>query len=374
MNPETKIKILIATPLFPPDIGGPATYTKILLRELPKRGIETDYVNFGEIRYLPRGVRHAVYFFKCLARARNVDVIYAQDPVSTGFPAMLAATILHKKFLLKIVGDYAWEIFQGSAGIFVSLENFQRERYDWFTEIRRAVEKFVAKRAVAVVVPSAYLAGIVAGWGVARPKIHIIQNAFGGIMCPLSRDEARAKHNLKGTILFSAGRLVAWKGFGTLIEMMPDLARDIPDVELFIAGDGEEKEVLEFQIRALGLSGHVHLLGRISREALAEYVRGADLFVLNTGYEGLSHQLLEVLALGTPVVTTNIGGNPEVICDNENGFLVRYDDRDGLKKAITRVLRERELRARFVARGLETVQGFTEGRMVNAVAALFKTL
>src|SRR3989344_2133170 len=110
------VKILIATPFSTPDIGGPATYSATLSRELPKRGVDVCIVSFRDVRWLPRGIRHLVYFFKCLWSGRGADVIYAQDPFSVGFPALAAARVLRKKFLLKIVGDYAWEIFQGSAG------------------------------------------------------------------------------------------------------------------------------------------------------------------------------------------------------------------------------------------------------------------
>ncbi|MEK7531600.1 MAG: hypothetical protein AAB545_01600, partial [Patescibacteria group bacterium] len=103
------MKMLIATGLFSPDIGGPATYSKILLEKLPREGIETTILPFGAVRHLPRLLRHLVYFFRVLLAGRSVDVIYAQDPVSVGFPVFLASKVLKKPFLLKIVGDYAWE-------------------------------------------------------------------------------------------------------------------------------------------------------------------------------------------------------------------------------------------------------------------------
>ena len=107
-----KLKILICTGIYPPDIGGPATYSKLLFEELPKMGIETRVLSFGEVRHLPKILRHFVYFIKVLKMGRRADIIYAQDPVSVGLPAMLAAKILRKKFILKVVGDYAWEQFQ----------------------------------------------------------------------------------------------------------------------------------------------------------------------------------------------------------------------------------------------------------------------
>src|SRR5882757_11201743 len=103
------MKILLATPLYPPDSGGPSTYAKMLADELPKRGIEVTLLKFSEVRHLPPGVRHIAYFLKCISRARGVDAVYALDPVSVGVPASFAAKVLGKKFILRVPGDYAWE-------------------------------------------------------------------------------------------------------------------------------------------------------------------------------------------------------------------------------------------------------------------------
>ena len=164
------MRVLIATGLYPPEIGGPATYSKILEEELPKRDIGVEILSFGEVRHLPKIVRHFVYFLKCLRRSAKADLIFAQDPVSVGLPSVLAAKILRKKFILKIVGDYAWEQWQikneklknkNHKLKFKSLEEFQSEKFDFLTELRRKIQKFVAKRADKIIVPSEYLKKIV---------------------------------------------------------------------------------------------------------------------------------------------------------------------------------------------------------------------
>ena len=58
------MRILIATGIYPPDIGGPATYSKVLFDELPKNGIDTEILSFGEVRHLPKGISHISYFFQ----------------------------------------------------------------------------------------------------------------------------------------------------------------------------------------------------------------------------------------------------------------------------------------------------------------------
>ena len=79
-------KVLIATGLYPPEIGGPATYTKLLETRLPEYGFEISVLPFSSVRHLPKIIRHAAYFLKCLSRARAADIVFAQDPVSVGLP------------------------------------------------------------------------------------------------------------------------------------------------------------------------------------------------------------------------------------------------------------------------------------------------
>src|SRR3990167_1262831 len=106
MQNNKKIKrILIATGLYPPDIGGPATYSKLLFDKLYTYDVQVEVAWFGEVRYLPKIIRHIVYFFMVIKKSKGMDAIYAQDPLGTGFPAMFAAMATRKRFFLKIVGD-----------------------------------------------------------------------------------------------------------------------------------------------------------------------------------------------------------------------------------------------------------------------------
>ena len=103
------MKVLIATSIFPPDIGGPATYSKILADELPKHGVDVDVLSYGFISHeAPKIFRYLFYFLKIFKRAFGADLIYAQDPVF-GLAPCVASLILRKPFVLKVVGDYAWE-------------------------------------------------------------------------------------------------------------------------------------------------------------------------------------------------------------------------------------------------------------------------
>lgn len=358
-------KLLITTGIFPPDIGGPAIYSKLLVNELPKHGLRVEVLSFGSVRHLPKVFRHFVYFLKVLKLGRRADVIFAQDPVSVGLPSFLAAKILGKKFILKIVGDYAWEQSQQRFGVTDLLDDFVNKKYNRQVEFLRNIQKFVAKNASIIITPSEYLKKIVSCWGVNPTKIKVILNTFYPLTLGLSRDEARKKLNLSGTVLVSVGRLVPWKGFGLLIEIMPEILNRVPDAKLLIIGDGPENRWLADIIKKLNLEKSVFLIGRMFQSNLLVYLRASDIFLLNTAYEGLSHAILEALAVGLPVITTKVGGNPEVITHEENGFLLEYNNKKQWSEAIVQLLSSPELREKFITKGKQRLDQFSWQTLIS---------
>ena len=143
----------------------------------------------------------------------------------------------------------------------------------------------------------------------------------------------------------------------------------MPGIELFIAGDGPEKESLLSYRKEKGLEGKVHFLGQIAKEKLWNYIRAADVFVLNTSYEGLSHQLLETMALETPIVTTAIGGNPELLTEKE-GFLVSPNNKEQLISSILKATGEQG-KVRAVA-AKDSLEAFSQEKMIAGVEAIIR--
>ncbi len=367
------MRILICTGIYPPDSGGPATYSKLLFDELPKKGIEVEVLSFGEVRHLPKIIRHFVYLKKILDKGGDVDLIYAQDPVSVGFPAMLASKWLRKKFVLKMVGDYAWEQFQQSKfasefGGFINPKEFQERGFDFKTEARRFIQKLVAKSTDRVVVPSEYLKNIVVMWGIEQEKIKVIYNAFSLTKIVEEKYSLRTRFQISDNAVFTVGRLVPWKGFDLLV----DIAKDLPQMKLFIAGDGPEEKNLKSKIEKMKLQDRVFMLGRLERGELLRRIKASNVFVLNTGYEGLSHQLLEVMSVETPIVTTDIGGNPEVITHNKDGLLVGYNNKKELTKAITALLRDKNLSQRLTKNAKKKLEKFSKENMLDSLAKELK--
>ena len=380
------MKVCIATGIYPPDVGGPATFAAIAARELPKRGITVAIVTYADrknraasaenifcvSRKLPRIARHIAYFFKVYSVSRDADIILALDPVSAGIPAMWAARFLGVKFLVRIVGDYAWEQGMQRFGVRDLLDDFLARTYGFSVERLRKEQSKVAKLALRVIVPSQYLKSVVARWGVAQDRIVIVPNSLE-IVAYQSKNDARLALGFKNFTLLSVGRMVPWKGFSMLVSLMADLRKKWP-VSLVILGDGPEKKALEALRDSLKLQNSVFFPGKVPKEVLALYAAGSDAFLLNTAYEGFSHQIIEAMAAGVPVITTFAGGNAEIVRDGVNALAVPYNDRERWHDAITVIIEQPELRMRISEEGKKVKSVYTIEKMMSALIAVFESV
>lgn len=359
------MRIVLATPLYPPEIGGPATYAEVLVRTLSAQGVTLELVKFSDVRHLPKIVRHIAYYRKLVRAGRVADAIFALDPVSVGLPAYLAARTLKKPLFVKIVGDYAWEQGVQRFGVSASLDAFVAQKsVPFLVRILRAIQLRVAQAATKIIVPSAYLKYVVSTWGVREEKIKVIYNAV-----PMEPAGAlpTAVQALPRPLVVSVGRLVPWKGFEGLIEALQVVREAGTRASLVIVGDGPDRATIQASAEeALGRAT-MHL-NKYSRPETLAIIKNADAFVLNSSYEGLSHTLIEALSLGAPIVATRAGGNGEVIADSKNGLLVPVGDTAHLAHALMNVLHDRALRTRLSETAKASASRFAEDTMVRETA------
>lgn len=369
-------KILIATGIFPPQVGGPATYSQLLLKELPLRGFDVRVQSLGWLAFYPKILRHLIYFFKVLKNAFWADILYAQDAVFVGLAALISAKLTRKKILVKIVGDYAWEQGCQNQDVVESLDLFSKKQngYSWKINFLKKIQKFVASRVDQIIVPSAYLKQIVVNWGVRSEKIAVIYNAFASPQGLSDKEILRQKLEMADLTLVSAGRLIQGKGFSLLIKLLAKLTPDFPNLKLIIIGDGPDKRVLEKNIQECHVEKNVKLTGRKTQVEVFELIKAADIFLLNTVHEGLSHVLLETLALGTPIITTPAGGNVEIITNNINGLLVPFNEEAAWLQAIIELLNNDKKREKLAQIGLEKVANFTQERMLGEITGVLQQL
>lgn len=172
--------------------------------------------------------------------------------------------------------------------------------------------------------------------GSVQSKISVICNGVDvqRYMQPVDRGTIRRQLNLPedARLLIVVGTLKTQKGHRYLLEALPEVIGDCPDLHLLVVGDGELRADLMQQTRTLGLDGHVHLLG--NRQDVPSLLAASDYFVLPSLWEGLPMALIEAMASGLPVIATEVSGTRQVMLPGKTGLLVAPGDVDQLRAAL----------------------------------------
>jgi len=376
------VRALLVSNLFPPDIGGPATYVSRLADDLYRQGhavqlvVCTEDPSAGEKYPFPvhrvsrkifMPLRLLMVLWWVLWYSRNVDVVYVNG---LELPGVLGSKLMRKPAALKVVGDFAWEYAVRHSWTNEGIDEFQTKRFSRKVELVRRIEHWYAQNVARVITPSFYLKGIVTGWGVPPQRVSVVYNAlvkrFDG---SISREEACKSVGLSGTLVLTVARLYKWKNIDVLISLVPDLP---PESKLVIVGGGPEEAHLKGLAAELGVADRVVFVGSVPQAQVALYLRAADVFVLNTRYEGLSHTILECMDTGLPVVATAVGGNMELIEDGFNGFLVQVDDRKQIISAVRKVLYDQNVRESFIVRSKEKVKDASWDKLVDTTVGILE--
>ena len=382
-------KILIVTGIFPPDIGGPASYAETVGQKLSddfkvsvvtyssvRKFSEDKKFNFKITRVwkkLPWFLRHLTYFCKIFFKSKHNDIIFSLSTINGGIAGLMSAKFFKKKFFIRIVGDYAWQSAVLKRKTDLLIDDFQKSKKSGWIRLLFWLQSFICRKADVIIVPSEYISELVRGWGVPKEKVEVVYNGSDFKPAELSKEDSRKKIGIAGNIILSYGRLVPWKGFRMLIKIMPKLLEINQFFRLVIVGEGPELKTLQTMVKNMGLEKKVYLIGKQSKEQLAVYLAAADVFVLNTGYEGFSHEILEAMLAGVPVVTTCVGGNKEIIHQGKNGFMVKYNDEFNLIEAIKTVCQKPELQKMFTENGKETAKYFSVEKMLEKTIKLLRT-
>lgn len=220
------------------------------------------------------------------------------------------------------------------------------------TEVRQAADPILKprvqatlRRASRVFAVSDALRKIAVGLGTPSEKTRVVGNGVDiAKFHPLPRDEARRALNIpmSAKVLVGVGGLVERKGFHRVIDCLPMLARAEPSILYLIVGgagpEGDWSSHLKRQVADLGMQNRVRFLGALPPDSVKVPLSAADVFVLATRNEGWANVFLEAMACGLPVVTTNVGGNAEVVCDDALGLLIPFDDHPALLEALRHAL------------------------------------
>ncbi|HIG85629.1 MAG TPA: glycosyltransferase family 1 protein [Planctomycetes bacterium] len=381
------MRVLVTSPVFPPDLGGPAVYVPSLARFLLDRGHDVRVVAFCSdpepkgypflVQAISRGslpVRYMRAFLAVFKAAGWADVVYVNEHLALFH--VLAVKLRRKPVVIRIMVDGAWEIShrKGWCGR-DNIVEFQDHSYGWQVRLVRFLQRRWWSWCTGIISCSEFLRQILLQHhGVAADKVRRIFNAYHGPKAEgvsQTRDEARAELGCehRGKLVLTICRLMGWKRVDQLLHALVELPED---VHLAVAGDGDMQQEWEALADDLGVADRVRFLGNVPHSEIPLWIRAADVFALVSEYEGLSHTLLEVQALGTPMVASGVCGNPEVVEDGVNGLLVDPHDASDVARALGLICADPVLGASFVAEGLKKAKAFTRDGTFEQVEAVLE--
>jgi len=188
-------------------------------------------------------------------------------------------------------------------------------------------------------------------YGCAREKMRVIPNGVDletleGMKAELPFHPWALE---SGPLVVAAGRLCRQKGFDLLLEAFGRIAREFPAARLIILGKGEERDPLRTLADSLGISARVDFPGWFPNPHAV--ISRASAFVLSSRYEGFPNALLEAMACGTPVVSTDCPSGPREILEDEAGLLVPTEDPEAMAEALRALLSDPLLRGGWAGAG-----------------------
>ena len=378
---------LLVTSTFLPRIGGRELYLNHVFSRFPPKNLavvtydrEGDWqafdqqspfrifrVDHADFHWYFRGRRERLKWFVFLGRLclrERVDVVHCALTVPDGMSGWLLKKMLGKPY---IVYTYAKEIMG-----------------PWPTDWHRLNVQRALQGAERVVTISDYTKERLVQLGVDPSKIVMVYPGVDSEVFhpdPAAGRAVRARHGLLDgqPVLMTVARLIPRKGHDKVVEALPAILRQIPDVVYLIVGTGPEADRLQAHAQKRGVADRVIFAGCVPDEDLPAYYNAADVFVMpnrkeGTNVEGFGIVFLEANACGKPVIGGCSGGAVDAIADGESGYLVDPYSPPAIAGAAVRLLTDFALARRMGVRGREWVQKFSWDGATRQVWALTEEL
>jgi len=309
-------EILIATGIFPPDIGGPALYSQKLAEEFSRRGLEVrvmtygknfsrtdEYLVTGVSRTWPFGLRHLIYLLKLLKQARKSDVILAFDSLGAGLPAVLTGKFLNKKTVIRLGGDFLWEKFIESGKGKVTMEEFYKKKLQQNSPFFLRLIRFTLQNADKIAFTTGFQKDLFASnYGLDPAQAEVISNVF-----EKKSGEILAYQKSSKVILW-AGRFIKLKNLEFLLRVFNRLIKYDNNLVLELIGNGPEKPIIISLIRAIGLDNKVKIYKSLNEKALFDRIQKSYFCALPSLSEISPNFALECLSLNKPIILTQETG------------------------------------------------------------------
>ena len=354
------MRVLVTVGIFPPDIGGPATFVPkiakyfqdelnyeieiLTLSDNKNSNINDDFSVKRIDRNLPIIYRWLKTIFTIYKLGKNKDLIFVNG---LGTETTIANIFLKKKIIRKIVGDPVWERAYSKAKISESFDEFQVKNYGFSISLQKKVRSFSIKKSDIVVTPSKHLKNFILNLGF-KNKIEIINN---GVFIPEENTNIFTNDQINITIV---SRLVSHKNIKKIIRAISDL--NDPLIYLNIIGDGPELNQLQKISLESNNKDNIIFHGKLNRDDINHIFLKSDIYIQASNYEGLPHSLLEAMSYGIPVLCTPVGECKEILGNEDRGYILDLPvSKNNIKSKISEIIDEKDIANKKGERGKDFI-------------------
>ncbi|PIR97608.1 MAG: hypothetical protein COT91_00450 [Candidatus Doudnabacteria bacterium CG10_big_fil_rev_8_21_14_0_10_41_10] len=316
---DEKPKIVFASGTYSPEIGGMATFVKKIAGGLTLKGFQVSVLAYGKTGSIERNpfpvqlvsrsggflLRYLKYFLALRKTVKKSDLIYAQDLVSSGFPAALVSLFSGKKLIIRLGGDFLWEQMVERGKVNCTLKEYYTLPKSFVEKLYLAIYRFVLKRAELIIFNNSYqpeLYNQVFGKNINFQKI---------VFNPISKKAKTSRAVFDGDIVYF-GRFIKVKNLKVLIKAFGRLKTK---KKLVLVGEGPGRIRLERLVEKLSLRDRVQFKKAVPRVRVFEIMQKNSLVVIPTLTELNPNVALEALSVGTPVLLTKENGLPREVKD-----------------------------------------------------------
>jgi glycogen(starch) synthase len=369
--------------------GGLARHVRKLSEELVRQGTEVHVLTRGEPADEVRAGVH-VHRVPEPAWPKDLDAFLAWV-TSMNDDMRRAGIALAEEHDFDLVHGHDWLVARAAADLadrmavpfLTTIHATEHGRHQGWVDkppqsTIHGVERWMARRADAVITCSHYMRGHVADiYGLDEAQVTVIPNGIDpGDLQPVGDlDELRAQFAAPDErLVLLVGRLVYEKGFQFALEALPTVIRTVPNLRFVVAGSGTHEAELKKQARELGLTEHGTFVGWIGDDVLHSLYRIADLCVVPSLYEPFGLVALEAMASGCPCIVANTGGLAEVVPNDDVGLRFRSRDPRSLARMMEKVLTDDELRDRLIAEASEHVLRFDWADVAKQTRGVYAAL
>tara|TARA_Y100001963_G_scaffold70458_1_gene98067 strand:+ start:480 stop:1613 length:1134 start_codon:yes stop_codon:yes gene_type:complete len=317
--------ILITVGIFPPDIGGPASFVPKIAKYLINKGHNVKIICLSDKEHLTykddinviRINRNSPIIFRWLktivkiySNSKKSDLIFVNG---LGTETTIANLFIRKKVIRKIVGDPVWERVYNKNLIDESFDDFQENNHGLSISLQKMIRNWSINKSNLIITPSQHLKNFIDKIGFDK-NIFVINNGVN--------IEQHNKVVLENNIiqLLVVSRLVSQKNIDLIIKAVKVMENE--NIILNIVGDGSEINNLKLLVKKYELDKKINFIGKIENTKLNEYLKNADIFIQASNYEGLPHSILEAMNFEIPILSTDVGGCSVLLNKGERGYII----------------------------------------------------